>query len=119
MFSHKIFNLLGTFSTEEIKKFEDFLKSPYFSKKHNTIILFKELMRYYPTFTDKNLSRKSLYKKIFASDKYIDSSLRALFANLLTLAQDFLAIESFKKDKLNVNNYILEELSLRNQNELF
>src|SRR5205809_6623181 len=119
MFSHKIFDLLGTFTAEETKKFEDYLKSPYFSKKHNTHILFKEIMKYYPSFTDKNLTRRTLYKKIFESEKYIDSSLRTLFANLLNLAQDSLAIESFKKDRLSVNNILLEELSLRNQNDLF
>lgn len=119
MFRHKIFGLFQTFSPEEVKRFGEFIRSPYFNRRANTIKLYDEIMKYYPSFNNVRLSRKILYKTIFNSADYNDSTLRVLIANLQNLAQKFLAIQNFTNEKLGIDIYILEELMLRNQHDLF
>jgi hypothetical protein len=119
MFKHKIFDLLRTFTPDEIKKFDEFIKSPYFNKKIHTIGLYQEIINYYPGFDAPKLSRRTLYKKILHSDNYKDSTLRVLIANLQNLAMQFLAFENFKKEKLNIDSHMLEEMLIRDQGELF
>src|SRR5258706_12522044 len=119
MIKHNLFNLLKTFSPEEIRKFGDFISSPYFNQRTKPSVLYKLLIKFYPGFSDRNLDKKKLYKKIFNLPDYKDSSLRNLFANLMNLAEEFIAIENFRKEKFNNSNYLLEELIMRNQPALF
>jgi len=59
-----VVDTLREFSFREIKGFERFISSPYHNKSKKLIILFEEIKKYYPSFTNKKLTKEYLSKKI-------------------------------------------------------
>ena len=119
MFKHKIFPLFSSFSKKDIVKFGEFLRSPYYNKSESLIRLYDEIIVFYPDFSTMKLTKKSLYKIVFTSESYKDSTVRNQLSRLLNLAQKYLLTEGFEKESLAADNYLLEELLIRNNNELF
>lgn len=95
MLKNKVTEILSAMSSEEIKRFGEFVLSPYFNKNTNIQKLFKELKKFYPTFTDKKLTNEHLYKKAVTSKGYNLQVMRNLNSGLVKLAKDFLAVEYF------------------------
>jgi len=94
----KIIQILCHFKKREIKKFEEFLKSPFFNKNSRINLLFNELIKFYPEFKKKELTREYLFKKVFGSTNFNDSSIRNLLSDLLKLAEDFIAHQAIAKN---------------------
>ena len=60
MLKSSLLEILRTFSKQELIKFEDFVRSPYFNKKENFVKLFLEIKKYSPELSDEDLTiRKS------------------------------------------------------------
>jgi hypothetical protein len=119
MFKHKIFELLKSFSEDEIARFGDFIDSRCFNRSRKVFDAYKFIYAYYPGFKDDRLTRENLYRVLFKSGKYNDSSIRNVFSKLLSLGLKFLAFEKLNCDALLRNNLILEDLLRRGQSELF
>lgn len=115
---HELIPLLRSFTSEEIKKFGLYLRSPYFSKRKALSGLYSELVKYHPLYTHIRLTKELLYKKIYGNKEYKDSTMRDLFAEIINSAKDFLAHESFSSDNL-YTVHLLRQLRLRNQHHLF
>src|SRR5690242_9552158 len=110
MFKHKIFDLLRSLDQDEFKKLGDFVNSPYFSKSRNVIEAYNYVYPHYPSFKDSSLSKFKMYEHLFKSENYKDSSLRNVMAKLVKAVETFLIMENLKKDELNRDNLLLEEL---------
>lgn len=119
MYNHSLFELLKSFSKEEINKLSDFIRSPYFYKGRRLRVLYEELIQYYPLFTHENLNKKYLFKKVNGNDRYNDSTMRNLMNRLQLLVFRFLVLEKFNKMKFINEDYLLKELALKNQAGLF
>jgi hypothetical protein len=46
----KVIDIFRTFSPDELKRFRDFVHSPFHNKNKNVIRLFEILKKYYPDF---------------------------------------------------------------------
>lgn len=119
MIKHKAFDLLRSLSTDEFRKFGDFVRSPYFNKSKNIIVIYDYLYPFYPEFNNSGISKFVLYEKLFKGGEYKDSSVRNVLAKLINLVLEFLVHENLGYDKLGRQNMLLEELNRRKQNELF
>ncbi len=119
MFKHKIFELLKSFSPEQIGRLGDLIDSRYFNRSKNVATAYRFIKQFYPDFDNDKLSRTTLYFELFKSKKYKDSSIRNVFSSLQNLALMFIAVEKMSKDVMQRNNLILEDLLRRNQEELF
>ena len=118
MFKHTIFDLLRTFSEKEIKRFSDFLYSPYFNKSRKVIELYDELIRYYPSFKNDELTKEKLYRKLIRRGDYKDPTIRKMLHDLLQLLQKFIVQEHIRDLKFEQDEYLLKELAKRNQIKL-
>jgi hypothetical protein len=94
----KSIKILKSFSPDEIKKFSNFLESPYFNTNKRVIKLFSEIKKHYPEFTSKSIEKENIYKKIFPGKPYNEQVMKNLVSELLRLEKEFLSVEGFIND---------------------
>ncbi|MEO8666739.1 MAG: hypothetical protein ABI462_14705 [Ignavibacteria bacterium] len=121
MLNSKLIAILKTFSNEELKRFGEFLNSPFHNKNKKAILLFRLLSEFHPEYNNKDLTKEKLYSKVFAEAKnnYNDASLRNLLSDLIVLSEKFLAHYTFEKDRFEFNEKSLRELIDRKLTVLF
>jgi len=111
----QLIKLLKTFTPDEIKKFSEFVSSPYFNKNKNVIKLYEILRRAYPDF-DK-LTKENIFSKIFPGKKYKDNNLRVLMHQLHKNARDFISVNLFFQDRNGHKELLLHEFFRRGLDE--
>jgi hypothetical protein len=119
MNNNEIFDVFRTFSKEELRRFGNYLNSSYFNTSKKLLLLFNEIISYYPLFTDLRLSKEALFSKISPALRYKDSTMRNLFCDLHKSAMDFLTLEVFSTKKDDRKRYLMEELNNRKLNDAF
>jgi hypothetical protein len=117
MKNRQLIKLLKTFTPKEIKKFSEFLLSPYFNKNKNVIKLYELLRKAYPDF--EKLSKEKLFAKIFPGKKFKDNNLRVIIHQLHNNARDFIAVDRFMKSEYEIDYEVvlLFELLKRGMDE--
>ena len=119
MTDSNLIDLLKTFSSEEIKKLEEFIVSPYFNNSERVIKLFKIIRKYHPEFVNINLSKIKIYNKLFPGKKYQDNTLRVLIHYLSSLIERYFAISRFEKNKAEYGLYLSGELFNRRMYKMY
>lgn len=119
MLKTSLLEILKTFSSNEFKKFDDFVNSPYFNKKTPVINLWKETKKYAPGFTSENLDRKLIYSKLFPLKEFNYGVMKNLIFDLTRLAENFTVIESFQEDEMEKKLKLLYSLENRELTELY
>lgn len=119
MFKHNLIELFKTFSFIDVKNLEKFLKSSYFNGSEKMITLYREIIKYYPRFIDKEFTKKNLSVKTSVSGRYNESTLRDALSELLRLTLQYLSISNFEKNDFDVENYLLDELLRRKSDKIF
>lgn len=90
----KLIKLLRSFSPAEIKKFRDFVNSPYFNKNKNIIKLNNELEKFYPDFEHSQLTEEEIYSSIFGTDDFDYFKIKNIISDLYNLGLEFLKQQS-------------------------
>lgn len=107
----ELVKLLKTFSEKEWKEFILFSKSPYFNREKILITFVEILYKAYPDF---NLSKDELFSLLYPGKKFNDPLMRNIISDLLKLAEEFISIEKYRKDKLQFRKNLLSELNTKN-----
>jgi len=115
----KIISVLKTLSPGEFKDFGRFVNSPFFNRLRNVVKLYVTLKKYYPEFSNKNLTEENIYSKIFPTEKFDYWKMKNLISDLMALAEEYLAFTKYKSDKFNKTKYFLESLDLKHLDMLF
>lgn len=114
MKNSKITELLRTFFPEELKEFEQFLKSPYFVKGRDLTKYYKLLIKFYPEF---EITKNDISKKLFRGKNYSKEKMNKLIKTynweLLKFAEEFISINFFRKDIYIRNETLLVEFLKR------
>lgn len=106
----KLLKTLKTFSKKELRRFGEFLNSPYYNKNTDIIKLFDELAKYYPKFIGEGLKMENIFKKIFLKQKYDYNKISNLNSDLYQLAKQFLKLIAFEKKGIEADIDFLSEL---------
>lgn len=114
MYQSKLIEMMRTFSRDELKSFEDFVSSPYYNKKSSLSLLLKNISKFKPEYTGKNLDRKKIYGKLFPGRAYNDKIMRNMMSELLKLGETFLELSYYKKQISDKYKFLLNELLQRN-----
>lgn len=115
----KVLILLRSFSKEELKKFRDFLQSPYFNKNKTLLKYFDLLKKDHPVFDMEKLSREKIYHKLFKGKKYNEQVMKNLTSDLNRLCKEFLTTEFSKKDIYENKLNLLKQMILRKADSVF
>lgn len=113
MRASKLINLFTTFSKEEIKKFDEFVSSPYFNKNTNLLKLFRYIKKYSGNYESVKLEKEEAYSEIFPDRKYNDKVMKNLMSGLLGLGERFLGQTNYEKQSNDGYAYLLGELLQR------
>ena len=120
MVNTKLVEILKTFSKDEFKEFEKFIRSPYFNKGRNLVPFYKALKSFHPEFINQNFTTEFIFKKIHPDLKFeskkSENILRVLSSEMLYLGKEFIKQEELKSQELT--NYILKLESLKKRNFL-
>lgn len=119
MLKSSLLEILRTFSKQELIKFEDFVRSPYFNKKENPVKLFLEIKRYAPDYNDENLKKEKVWLKIFPGKKYNYGIMKNLIFDLSKLCESFLSEEVYSDNEMRRDQDLLSSLLNRNVSNLF
>ena len=106
----KLIKILKTFSREDIKRFGDFVSSPFFNKIKNLISLFEAIKPFYPELSGEEFTKKNLFKIIFPGEPYSDERFRVLCSRLFALTVKFEAFRSITADELEIKINALKNM---------
>lgn len=110
MHKSKLIDILKSFSQEELKKFGEFINSPYFNKNKTLIKFYNEIKKAYPDFLGERIDKKKIYSKILNGKKYNQQVFKNLSSELISLCKEFLEIEYYRENiyerKLNLINHL-------------
>lgn len=118
MINSSVIKILRTFNQDEIKKFRDFIISPYHNKKSGAVKLFDVLKAFAPQFNDTGLDRKEIWKVIFPGQVFNYGKMKNIIYDLTRLAERFLISESSQSNILMNENILTNSFLDRNLIEL-
>lgn len=108
-----LFDMLRTFSVEELKKFGEMTRSPYFNKLTAVTRLFDEIKSFYPDFRDSKLMKDKVYLRMFPDKKYNYGSMKNIIYDLQKLAETFIADQEIKRSNFDVKWSLINGLHER------
>ena len=92
MVKSALVELLKTFSEEDWKRFELFLKSPYFNRSKLVLRLFRFLQRFQPSLDSHRLTKERTFAAVYGKkEPFRESKLNDLMYSLKGQAETFLA----------------------------
>lgn len=112
-------DILKTFTPDELKKFRDYLDSPYFNKRKKLLELFDIIKDYYPLFTDENFSRERVFYKLYSGEKYNYGKINEGLSALYQLSISFIRQISFENNSVYPDVTFVEELRKRSLKNIF
>lgn len=115
----KLIEIISTFSLEEMKSFEKFISSPYFSRGRDVSGFFSQIKKIYPDFQSPKLNKEILFKELFPDEKYNQKKLKNLSFELTYLAEQFLISESLKKNESDKELMLAIQYKDRGKRKLF
>jgi hypothetical protein len=113
MFKSKLVNILRTFTPEEIKRFKEFISSPFHNKNKNVIKLFGALIKFYPNFSSDQLTKEILFKHLYPSKEYNDLVMRILLSDIIKLLEKFIAHSALEKNPNDFKKYLILDFNKR------
>ncbi len=119
MLKSSLLEILRTFSKQELIKFEDFVRSPYFNKKENVLKLFVEIKKFAPAFSEANLEKEKIWVNVFPEKDYNYGIMKNLIHELTKLSESFITLEHANHDKMRNNTDLLETLLQRQITRVF
>ena len=91
MKNSKLIQLLGTLTSRELTRFEEYVHSPFFNKHQELKKLSTYLVKQGPEFkTERKLEKERIYKHLYGNVPYNDNMFYSLFSKLLKLLHEFL-----------------------------
>ena len=119
MLKSKVIDIFRSFSPDELKRFRDFLRSPYHNTNKNVIRLFDIMRKHAPDYANENLDKAKMYCMLFPGKLYNDIVMRILISDLMQLGQDFLVEMNLERDAVDRKKHLLNELLDRKIDKLF
>ena len=111
--NNKAIEILKTFSKDEIKRFDDFLCSPFYNKSKKLVNFYRALIKFHPGFDSAFLDEKSLSKKISPDLEFNKLTINRLFFDLHHCAEEFLMILNFKESYHESQDFLRDEFFKR------
>ena len=118
MLNTALTDILKTFSKEDLKKFGDFVASPYFNKKNTVIKLWDNIKQYYPEFKNKNLKKEIVWESLYSGKVYNYGVMKNLIYDLNQLVEKFLEEEMLADNKYYRGLQLFYNLSDRDLGKL-
>lgn len=94
----KLIKLLATLDGAEWKRFNLFMRSPYFYKNKHTSHLFEILSPLHPSFPESDLDQLDIFQQLYGDIPYHPTNLRLACSDLFQCIVTFKTYEGFQED---------------------
>lgn len=109
----KLIVLLKKLSSKELRKFQEYVMSPFFNKNKKVQHLVNIIVPALVNTSDLEseiLEKRKVFRKIYMTQQYNELQINNIISDLLQLLYDFLAQIQFVKQPLLQKKYVLKEL---------
>lgn len=119
MHKSKLLTMLKTFSAHEIRKFHEYISSPYFNKNKTLIKFYNVLKKLYPEFSQDKVMKEKVYSTLFPGKKFNEQVMKNLISELNRHCRDFLETEIYGQDKFERRINLLRQLMQKKNDAAF
>lgn len=119
MSSMKLYQLLSSFSTEEMRSFRVFLDSSFFNQSKILLALFDYIRKYLPEYDSPKLAKEIVYKALKRSAPFTEKFITDRFSDLTKLVEEYLVVQYVRNNKALSGKALRESLVQHNQYDLF
>ncbi|MBK9506769.1 MAG: hypothetical protein WBP31_03920 [Chitinophagales bacterium] len=119
MFQNKSIVILRTFTSQEVRQFDEYLRSPFFNKNQTIIQAFDIIKAWFPLFEHPNLERTLLYKLIFNNEQFDEQKLRYLMTDLTKHLEEYLCYKAISEEQIFKYHLLLYTYRLRRLDKAF
>ena len=104
---------LKTLSLTELKRFGDFVKSPYFNTSSAIEKIYEAVLKAHPDFNSETLNYENMAKILFGSSDHTEKRIKNLYSEYGNLLKKFIGYEAIAADGQELDVYIAKGLTLR------
>lgn len=119
MENSKVIDLLKSLTVYEQKRFDKYLRSPFFNSNKHIVGLYNYITACLNKTSETELDKKQVFKKIFGNASYKEQQVSDLMTYLMRHLEDFLSYINFENKEFLKKSFLLNELSNRNKNKHF
>lgn len=105
----KLIVLLRSFAPSELKRFREFVASPYFNKNADLLRLIEYLERSAPDFIGPKVSKERVFQHLFPKQTFDSQVLGHLMNYLLRLGERFLAFQRYEQEEELIQCHTLDQ----------
>lgn len=116
MIHSKAIDVLRTFTKEELKQFSAFVRSPFFNKNKNLIVLLDSIKSFHPEF---NMENEEIYSVIYPGKIYSGDNMKKLMSGMSEVLERFLIQSRFDKENFIKKIFLLQECDYRCLDSMF
>lgn len=107
----KLVEIIQALDDKEVKRFYEYVNSPFFNKNEKVIALLKFLRKYYPNFSHVRFTKENAYKQVFgARQKFNVQKLRNIMSQLAKLLEAYLVQTELEIEDYTYNILLLSAL---------
>jgi len=110
----KLIELLKSLSVYELRRFGNYIRSPYINSNSQLISFHHFISNHHPDYYSGSTDKKILFKNLFPQKKYEDKKIRYLFTDYTRLLENFLIDESLCRNDSLKEQILRKELASRN-----
>ncbi len=120
MRKNKLFYLFFDLSNGEVKKLGNQLRHPFFQNNDKVLGLYKYLVKNKKRLVAENYEaiKQEAFTQLYPKEDYASSKLRNVMSSLYALVEDFLLLETLRKEKEERNAALLNLYKKRNLDKL-
>jgi hypothetical protein len=109
--------VLSALDAKELKKFEEWVNSPFFNKNEKVKKLCSFVLEYAPAFEHKAFTKENAFQKLYPKEPYDIISFNNVLSDLLQLLFDFLAYQNFQRTNEFEKICLMNELFAKGLND--
>jgi hypothetical protein len=92
----KLIEILKTFDNNEIKRFKDFICSPYFNTSTAVQKLYNILKPYHPEYPPEKITKEKIFGKLYPGKPYNEQVMKNLTSEFIRLSKEFLGQQFYQ-----------------------
>lgn len=115
----KLIQLLQFLSAWEIRRFNQFVQSPFFNRDEKLVALAELLADVHPSFEEKQINKSIIYQLIFPDQPFSEQRFYDLTSQLTQLLETFLATCNFMESSNSLSNHLLSEMREKGMDKWF
>ena len=115
----KFITIIQTFSEDELKSFDQWLRSPWCNSNKNLVKLLEKISKYHPDYNNRKLTKEKLFKQVLPNGKFSDRRINNLLSEGYLAAERFMVFQNLTKDENLKKDLLTKELQNRHLEDWF